>query len=168
MEQRQLVSLKTVLFVCAGALLLLGLAGRWLELEDQVEEIPRELEKLQGAWDMAFSEDAGRVIEEEVVGRKPRRMVIETDHYTYDNGFFVEEGTIQIVSTQKPKTIDFAITSGPDRGKSQLGIYQLKGDYLIFCLSHPGVNNRPEAFGTAPREPQRIQFEFRRAGANSD
>lgn len=39
--------------------------------------------------------------------------------------------------TQSPKTIDYVITAGANKGKTQLGIYELEGDLLKICMAAP-------------------------------
>lgn len=58
----------------------------------------------------------------------------------------VEEGTYTINSAVSPATIDLIATSGPNAGKTQLGIYECTGDTLKLCLNLPGVSRRPKVF----------------------
>jgi uncharacterized protein (TIGR03067 family) len=57
-----------------------------------------------------------------------------------------EEGTMKLDPTKKPATIDLAITSGNDKGKSQVGIYKIDGDSITICLARPGETDRPTEF----------------------
>ncbi len=41
-------------------------------------------------------------------------------------------------SSKSPKTIDYVITAGANKGKSQLGIYEFDGDLLRVCMGSPG------------------------------
>jgi uncharacterized protein (TIGR03067 family) len=47
--------------------------------------------------------------------------------------------------TKKPKTIDYMMTEGFTKGKTQLGIYELTGDTVKFCFAAPG-KDRPTEF----------------------
>jgi uncharacterized protein (TIGR03067 family) len=40
--------------------------------------------------------------------------------------------------SKSPKTIDYVITAGANKGKSQLGIYEFEGDLLRICMAAPG------------------------------
>jgi len=46
-----------------------------------------------------------------------------------------------------PKTIDYTLLEGVDKGKVQRGIYNVEGDTLTICYSPPG-GERPTAFET--------------------
>jgi uncharacterized protein (TIGR03067 family) len=50
---------------------------------------------------------------------------------------------------QSPKTLDYLNIAGPQKGKTQLGIYELEGARLTVCVGAPG-EPRPERFHSAP------------------
>jgi uncharacterized protein (TIGR03067 family) len=52
-------------------------------------------------------------------------------------------------ATQSPKTIDYTHTAGMNKGKKQLGIYELKDGELRILMSAPGAT-RPAGFQRAP------------------
>ena len=62
------------------------------------------------------------------------------------NGKEDETGTLKLDPDKKPKTIDFDITSGKDKGKKQLGIYKLEDDSFTLCIGFPGETERPAKF----------------------
>jgi uncharacterized protein (TIGR03067 family) len=57
----------------------------------------------------------------------------------------VQEVTIKLDPTAKPKTVDKVITKGPGKGETMLGIYKLEGDQLTICLA-VGGKERPTEF----------------------
>jgi uncharacterized protein (TIGR03067 family) len=52
-------------------------------------------------------------------------------------------------ASQSPKTIDYQVLAGANKGKTQLGIYKQEGDLLTFCVAPPGVA-RPTDFVSKP------------------
>lgn len=70
--------------------------------------------------------------------------------YTLQNGAFTEEGTVKLDQAKKVPTIDLDISAGPDRGKEQIGVYQLDGDTLVFSLALPGATDRPTELTSPP------------------
>lgn len=52
-------------------------------------------------------------------------------------------------SSKSPKTIDYLNLHGPNKGKTQLGIYEFQGDLLKFHVAAPGTA-RPGNFESAP------------------
>jgi uncharacterized protein (TIGR03067 family) len=87
-------------------------------------------EKLQGTWKLP-----------EVEGQ----MVIEGDKYTFKAGGSEEQGTMKLDPSKTPKTIDIQITEGNDKGKTQLGVYEVDGDTFKLCVGQAGGTDRPTA-----------------------
>jgi uncharacterized protein (TIGR03067 family) len=58
-------------------------------------------------------------------------------------------GTSQIDPTSKPKNLDFLIATGPDKGKTCLGIYEIKENCRKLCYASPG-KDRPTEFSSKP------------------
>jgi len=57
------------------------------------------------------------------------------------------EGTYTLSPEKSPKQIDFTIETGADKGKTQLGIYEIDGDRLKLCIARAGDAERPKAMG---------------------
>jgi uncharacterized protein (TIGR03067 family) len=74
--------------------------------------------------------------------------------------FFKAKFTID--PTKKPRAIDYAMTEGPTKGKTHLGIYELDGDTVKFCFAAPG-KDRPTEF-TAKEGSQRTLSVWKRDG----
>ena len=75
---------------------------------------------------------------------------------TYNNTLFgqvIEEGGYTLDPSRTPKTVDFDIKTGNDRGKKQLGIYKLEGDKLTLVLTQAGSTTRPDSFKIEPGAP---------------
>ena len=77
-------------------------------------------------------------------------MVSKGDQYTVAlAGRGTVKGTQKLDSTKEPKTIDIMDASGPNKGKTCLGIYELKGDEFRVAFAAPG-KVRPKNFTTTP------------------
>ncbi|MBI3410190.1 MAG: TIGR03067 domain-containing protein [Planctomycetes bacterium] len=107
-----------------------------------------DLELFEGKWAIERLEETGKKASEEFV--KTLEAVVKGDQITLrakDN--VVLELRIKIDPTKKPKTIDFTHLAGEDKGKTELGIYNLEGDTLRFCIDESG-KNRPTEFKSTP------------------
>ena len=130
MRTRALMALAT------GCLLL---ASAFIRADDDAK---KDLDALTGTWRVETFTQDGRKLPENIV--KQFTFVIKDGKYTITDGDKeVETGTIKVDPSKKPKTIDFEITSGDDKGKKQPGIYTLDGDKFTFCMAHPGETERP-------------------------
>jgi uncharacterized protein (TIGR03067 family) len=48
---------------------------------------------------------------------------------------------------KSPKQVDFTYLDGPDKGKTELGIYKFDGQKLVMAINDPGMD-RPAEFAT--------------------
>ena len=60
-----------------------------------------------------------------------------------------DKAKITLDPAKEPKTIDYEMTEGVTKGKTQLGIYELDGDTFKSCFGSPGAE-RPTDFTTKP------------------
>jgi uncharacterized protein (TIGR03067 family) len=107
------------------------------------DEPKTDLDNFQGTWSVSNYEQDGQVLPPEAI--KPLRVLFDRDRYEVKRNDQIEEhGTIKVDSTKKPKRIEFKIVKGEGAGETQLGIYELEGDTLKFCVSiPPGSKERP-------------------------
>jgi len=130
--------------------LLIGLAAfvvsqAWAE---DSEATKKEMAQLQGEWSMMSGSVNGQPMPDEM--RKQMKRVCKGDEAITTMGAMVYlKAKISIDPSKKPKTIDYQITGGATKGKTQLGIYELDGDTFRSCFSAPGVL-RPADFTTKP------------------
>jgi len=108
------------------------------------EQIKRDLAHIQGEWAMVSGERDGQALPELFV-KNARRVCTGNDTLAIVNGEIGLKATFTIDPTKKPKTIDYKLTGGPNKGLTQLGIYEIDGDTLRFCQSLPG-QPRPTVF----------------------
>ena len=108
--------------------------------------IKKELTLLQGEWSMVSGTANGESMPEEF--RKQMKRVCKGDEITATMaGQIFLRAKITIDPTKTPKTIDYAMTDGLTKGKTQLGIYEIDGDTLKSCFSAPGAE-RPTDFSS--------------------
>ena len=64
----------------------------------------------------------------------------------------VDNGTVKLNPSVKPKALDITGTEGPNKGKTILAIYERKGDTLRVCYDLSG-KRRPVEFKTTAGTP---------------
>jgi uncharacterized protein (TIGR03067 family) len=107
-----------------------------------------DLEKLQGEWSMVSGVTDGEPIPDYV--RKSAKRVCKGNQIAATaGGQLILKATITLDSTKSPKTIDYDVTDGPNKGKKQLGIYEIDGDTFKSCFAAPGAE-RPTNFESKP------------------
>ena len=108
----------------------------------------------QGVWQLSGGEADGKTLSATQI--KDGKLVISGDQYTFTLapiGTIV--GTQKLGSTQELKTIDITDATGPHKGQTCLGIYELEGDEFRVIFAPPG-GSRPSKFETAPASGQWI------------
>jgi uncharacterized protein (TIGR03067 family) len=104
----------------------------------------KDAARLEGEWSMVSGEANGQALPADAV--KAMKRVAKDGVTTITHGeqmYFKAKYTID--PTKKPKTIDYTMTEGPTKGKTQFGIYEIDGDTIKFCFAAPGVE-RPTEF----------------------
>jgi uncharacterized protein (TIGR03067 family) len=110
------------------------------------DDAKKELKKLEGNWQVISMEIDGQKMPEE--DAKQYTVLIKGDKYTLkmqDNP--INQGTIKVDPTKKPKTIDITPTDGDNSGKTMLGIYEQDGDTQKTCYTQPD-KPRPTKFSS--------------------
>lgn len=111
------------------------------------KEAPKDAKALDGTWKLVGGEADGKALAEKDL--KDGKLVLKGDQYTValaDKG--IVKGTQKLDPTKKPRTIDITDSSGPNKGKTCLGIYQLEGDEFRVAFASPG-KPRPTKFAAA-------------------
>jgi uncharacterized protein (TIGR03067 family) len=107
---------------------------------------------LQGTWSLSAGEADGKALAEKQL--QDGKLAIEGDDYTVTlAGRGTVKGTQKLDPTKKPKTIDATDASGPNKGETILGIYELEGDEFRVAFAPPG-QPRPAKFTTAANSGQ--------------
>ena len=120
-------------------------AGPTKEADSKVE-----MGRLQGEWSMVMGERGGQKLPDALVSTGKRVAKGNNLTVTVEGQTFMK-ATFAVNPSTKPKSIDYTITEGPDKGKKPLGIYELNGDTVRFCFAVPG-NGRPSKFSTSAED----------------
>jgi uncharacterized protein (TIGR03067 family) len=110
--------------------------------------VKKDLAQLQGEWSMVSGSADGQPMPEPT--RKQMKRVCRGDEATTTMGgqvFF--KAKITLDPSKKPKWIDYQMTGGFTKGKTQLGIYELEEDTFKSCFGKPGAE-RPADFTSKP------------------
>src|SRR4051812_46371650 len=102
--------------------------------------------KLQGEWIMVSGSRGGAAFTDDLIKGSKRVATNDETTVTIAGQFFMTAKFTLDVSA-KPKKIDYALSAGPNAGKTQLGIYELDGATVKFCFAAPGLE-RPSDFTT--------------------
>jgi uncharacterized protein (TIGR03067 family) len=112
------------------------------------QAIKKDLAALQGEWSMVSGSADGQQMPDEM--RKQMKRVCKGDETTTTMGERVFlKAKIILDPSKKPKSINYQMTDGATKGKTQLGIYEVDGDTFRACFSAPG-DPRPTDFTTKP------------------
>ena len=110
--------------------------------------VQRDMAQLQGEWSMVSGSADGQPMPVEM--RQQMKRVCKGDEATtMMAGQVFLKAKITIDPSKKPKTIDYQMTEGFTKGKTQFGIYEVAGDTFKSCFASPGAE-RPKDFTSTP------------------
>ena len=127
---------------CALTVVLLGAA-----YVRNDEAVTKELKKFEGTWKIESLEIDGVKLPEQAT--KSSRLVLQGDRFTMTEAVATYKGKFKVDVNKKPKTIDLVFSEGPEKGKTNYGIYELDGDSCKLCIDM-GAKKRPKEFATRP------------------
>ena len=104
--------------------------------------------ELEGEWAMVSCVRDGHALDERMV-KSGRRICNGNLTRVLFGRQPLFEAQFCVDRSKAPMTMDYLLTSGPDRGKGQLGIYELSGRELKLLFGSPG-QSRPTEFTTMP------------------
>lgn len=103
---------------------------------------------LEGEWTMVSAVFSGKPMDASMVAWC--RRITQGDVTTVVAGpQTMVKARFTIDASQSPSAIDYVNLSGANKGKSQAGIFELKGPTLRICMAEPG-KPRPAEFASNP------------------
>jgi uncharacterized protein (TIGR03067 family) len=107
-------------------------------------EQPNDLEKFQGKWVVVSLTEQGKSIP--AAETDLLEFTIDKDLFTVtEKGQTVVQYKIALDSSKKPKEINFTHQIGENKGKTELGIYEIGKDQLKLCMDETR-KGRPTVF----------------------
>lgn len=109
-----------------------------------------DLDKLEGTWILVSAVRDGKDVPDDEVSRT--KLVIKGDAFTfpeYERVGTGPSGTFTIDPSRTPRAIDATPSSGPNKGETWLGIYEIAGDLYKVAFAPPG-KARPTRFVSEP------------------
>jgi uncharacterized protein (TIGR03067 family) len=118
---------------------------------------------LQGTWNVVALEIDGAPM-----GAIPAGACIQVKGSKFEtSGMGAEyEGDMVVDDSTKPKRFDLVFTTGPEKGNTSLGIYEVDGDSWRICLTTRG-GKRPTRFATKSGTGHALQTLVREGGAKT-
>ena len=102
-----------------------------------------DLDKLQGSWRIAELEMDGREMSAAMLA--DGRITIQGDRFAHSGMGAEYEGTLELDASRSPRQFDMKFDVGPEKGNTNLGIYELNGDTWKICIATYGTV-RPSGF----------------------
>jgi uncharacterized protein (TIGR03067 family) len=116
--------------------------ANWPSLSPHVHNV----RALEGDWRFERLEVDGNSVPKAALGHS--RILIDGDCFRTESPEGNYDGVFTIDVEAEPPRIDIEFVEGPEAGNRSYGIYELKGDRVVFCLGLVG-SSRPEGFVTA-------------------
>jgi uncharacterized protein (TIGR03067 family) len=113
------------------------------------DAVKKDLAALEGEWTIVSAERDGMKLPDELL-KNSKRTAKGNESSVIVGGQLFMKATVAVDPSKKPKTIDYDVTDGPNKGKKQFGIYEIDGDTVKFCFAAPG-NDRPTEFSSKER-----------------
>jgi uncharacterized protein (TIGR03067 family) len=114
----------------------------------QQDAAKKEMAQLEGDWSMVSGEINGQPMPQDFV-KSGKRVAKDGETTISIGGQLYFKAKFTVDPTKKPKAIDYVMTEGFTKGKTQLGIYELDGETVKFCFAAPG-KDRPTDFTSKP------------------
>lgn len=103
----------------------------------------RDLNQLQGVWSVSALKVDGRRMLPAMF--ENARVVIRKNRFTSTGMGTIYEGTLELDESAMPRQLTMRFDAGPEKGNTNLCIYELDGDTWKMCIATRG-NKRPARF----------------------
>lgn len=107
----------------------------------------KDLETLQGSWRVTALEVNGQTVPVDTLGSAG--IVIDGGRFISTGMGNEYEGTFEVDAKSRPRNLTMKFDTGPEKGNTNLAIYEIKGDNWKLCIATQGTV-RPSRFGTKP------------------
>jgi uncharacterized protein (TIGR03067 family) len=124
--------------------ILLALACGMLLAADNQDAANKDHARLEGVWSFALVEVEGKK-QPDAPFETNKLIVTKDGSYVIVQGPRITHGTLKLDPAKSPKHYDVMITSGPVKGLTALGIYEIDGETFKICLPLAS-KERPTAF----------------------
>jgi uncharacterized protein (TIGR03067 family) len=122
---------------------LLLTVGLLIAADDPMDDIQKEMKKLQGSWTPVSVESGGMKATGDDLKKVAGKLEIDGDKITMEVWSTPMKATLKIDPTKKPKSMDFVHEKNKMAG---LAIYELDGELLRICFQVEDGKPRPEEF----------------------
>lgn len=126
------------------------LVGQGMAQNDSMKQlIDDDYDRLSGSWVLSYGVVDGQPVPEDV--RKKTKLITDRDKFTLSTGAETgtsSEGVFTIDPTKNPKTVDSVQSTGPDKGKTFLGIYEIIDHNHKRACWAPAGKSRPRDFSS--------------------
>jgi uncharacterized protein (TIGR03067 family) len=134
---------RTLLFVVIATLAFAGLSN--------AGDPKKDLQALQGNWTVKSIQESDPQMNPPPEALKEMMVNFKGDIMTINfEGKTAAKFKIKLGGTKSPKTIDMTHEEGPEKGKTELGIYNLQGNTFTFCVNDAG-KPRPTKLATVAK-----------------
>lgn len=120
-----------------------------------------DIKALQGTWRITTLEIDGKSLPQGFLSGAS--ITIDGDKFTTTSMGAEYKGTFTTGSSGTLKTIDLKFATGPEKGHTSLGIYELDGDKWRLCLTITS-KTRPAKFETSPKSGLALETLERESG----
>jgi len=107
----------------------------------------KDVENLQGSWRVTALEIDGRAVSADTLGNAG--IVIDGGRFISKGMGNEYEGTFEVDAKSRPRKLTMKFDTGPEKGNTNLAIYEVKGDTWRLCVATQG-KVRPSRFATKP------------------